>query len=139
VKYLQLPLAPAVPASETPAISNSYAFGNSDNDDIGYGEVDLMRTPTGAQYQYRYALEQSTGALGTDEIVHHNPVIQRTISYQDSINQQPVTLTWGYAHAPTTTTVTNPGGGVVIHTFNDPDQPHRLAKRRITIELDDIR
>jgi hypothetical protein len=72
LNYLQLPLAPTVPSNQTPPTWNSYVFGYSDDADGGYGEVDQVRMPSGAQYDYHYRLAILNSISDTENIAHYN-------------------------------------------------------------------
>ena len=91
LKYVQLPLAPAVPASQSPPVWNSYAFGYADDADDGYGEVDTVRTPTGATFRYRFD-QEGPGPVAAETIANDNTVRERRVS-QDG---QP-DLVWTYS------------------------------------------
>ena len=92
VKYVQLPLAPAVSVNETPPpVWNSYAFGYSDDSDGGFGEVDSVRLPTGAEYRYRYIGEGSGSGANWEFIAHNNAVRERRITATGSPD-----LVWTY-------------------------------------------
>lgn len=113
LKYLQLPLAPPVPASQTPPIWNSYAFGYADDDDDGYGEVDVVRTPTGATFHYRYLLEQGFPLVSSNMIVHGNLLVERRVSAPGQPD-----LLWTYTGgAGGSTTVTNPDLSQAVYWF----------------------
>ena len=101
VKYVQLPLLQAVASNDNPPVWNSYAFGYADDADGGYGEVDSMRTPTGALFQYRYMFEG--GVQDAMTIAGANPVRERKVTH-DGISD----LIWTYNGG----IITNPDGSV---------------------------
>jgi RHS repeat-associated protein len=109
LKYVQLPLELPVPVSETPPVWNSYAIGYADDADDGYGQVDSVRTPTGAVFQYRYDLEG--GTPGSYNIVHDTKVHERRISYDGGPD-----LVWTYTNGSA------PVGGAAIVTNPDSTQ-----------------
>lgn len=141
LKYVQLPLAAPVASTSTPAIWNSYAFGYADDtNDHGFGEVDSVRTPTGATFTYRYELE-NTITLAS-KISHENKVVTREVT-------QPGTstlLTWTYAGGGGGTTVTNPDTSTATYWWGPPhgnstlssgggvyqiDEPHGKVTKRL--------
>jgi RHS repeat-associated protein len=140
VKYVQLPLLPAVPSNDIPPVWNSYAFGYADDSDGGYGEVDSMRTPTGSIFQYRYLFEG--GLQDAMTIAAANSVRERKVSH-DGITD----LVWTYDGG----FITNPDGSVthywagpqgsfldsgVSGTFDTPvvyriDEPDGTVRKRV--------
>ena len=109
LKYVQLPLATPVPADQAPPVWNSYAFGYADDSNDGYGQVDYLRTPTGAVFQYRYTGEGGTS--NSADIAHEIKVRERRVS--DGLGPDLVWI-YGSGGVPAgiggATTVTNPDG-----------------------------
>jgi len=101
VKYVQLPLLPAVASDEIPPVWNSYAFGYADDADGGYGEVDAMRTPTGSLFQYRYLFEG--GVQDASTIAGANSIRERKVTHDGTTD-----LVWTYNGG----VITNPDGSV---------------------------
>jgi RHS repeat-associated protein len=132
VEYVQLPLLPAV-QDQPPPVSNSYAFGYSDNSfqDKGYGELDYIRTPTGAQYAYNYQLEGVAIAYA-DTIAHDNPLKDRKITH-DGVTD----LTTSYTFGVTASTFKNDIGGntspwQTVYTFNWKNNPSQWDSGLVT-------
>jgi RHS repeat-associated protein len=140
VKYVQLPLLPAVASNDIPPVWNSYAFGYADDADGGYGEVDSVRTPTGALFQYRYLYEG--GVQDALTIAGANSVRERKVTH-DGMSD----LVWTYNGG----IITNPDGSVtqywagplggyqdpgVVGNFQTPpvyriDEPDGTVRKRI--------
>jgi len=92
------------------AVWNSYAFGYSDDADLGYGEVDLVRTPSGSQFQFRYAWDGFGSNLDSGDIANGNPVRERKITH-DGITD----LIWTYSYGWDKTTIANPYGSQALY------------------------
>ena len=140
VKYVQLPLIPAVASNDVPPVWNSYEFMYADDDDGGYGEVDSMRTPTGSRFQYRYLFEG--GMQDAQTISGANPVRERKVTHDGMTD-----LVWTYNGG----VITNPDGSVtqywagplgsyldsgVLGNFETPvvyriDEPDGTVRKRV--------
>ena len=119
VQYIQLPLALAVPMPGPPATYNSYAFGYSDDDDEGFGQVDSIRTPGGAQYTYAWSLESASEPL-TTEIVHENRVTTKTLTHS-GLTGDALTWTFVRSSSPADLTVTAPTGAETVYDWDPAD------------------
>jgi len=140
VKYVQLPLLPAVASNDVPPVWNSYAFSYADDDDGGYGEVDSIRTPTGSLFQYRYLFEG--GVQDALTISGANPIRERKVTHDGMTD-----LVWTYNGG----VITNPDGSVtqywagplgsyldtgVLGNFETPvvyriDEPDGTVRKRV--------
>ena len=140
VKYVQLPLLPAVASNDVPPVWNSYEFMYADDDDGGYGEVDSMRTPTGSLFQYRYLFEG--GMQDAQTISGANPIRERKVTHDGMTD-----LVWTYNGG----VITNPDGSVtqywagplgsyldsgVLGNFETPvvyriDEPDGTVRKRV--------
>jgi RHS repeat-associated protein len=90
----------------------------------GWGELNSVTTPTGAQAQYQYQLDGQNGP-GFDytwDKVLRNQVTQKTLTYQQQYdgNSTPVTETWTYGLGQ----IINPDGGI-ISQWNDAQRNYR--------------
>jgi|GEM_PF-1439766 len=118
VKYIQLPLAGPVALGSAPLVYNSYEFGYWDNDPTqpegaGYGQLDYMRMPSGAEYHYLYEGETITSPyVETAMIAHGLNITRKTISYTEGSP-----LVWEFDRLGLTVNVTNPDGGKTKHTY----------------------
>ena len=114
VKYVQLPMANAVPATQEPPVWNSYAFTYTGDPD-GWGEINSLRTPSGMLVHYQW-YEYGPDGGGT---APEGKVAVRTITH-DGISD----LVWQYVgsagSAGTNTTVTNPDGSQTVYWYNPP-------------------
>jgi RHS repeat-associated protein len=95
----------------TPALF--YQFDYSTNADAGYGELDYMKTPYGAEITYRYFQENLFKTLAT---LLKNPVKSKTVTHDGQTDPA-----WQYQFNQGQSTITNPDGGVVTTYFYDPD------------------
>ncbi len=93
--------------------SSFYQFDYSTNADFGYGELDYMKTPYGAEVTYRYLQENQFKILTT---LLKNPVKSKTVTHDGQTDPA-----WQYQFNFTQSTITNPDGGVVTTYFYDPD------------------
>jgi len=95
----------------------------------GWGELNSVTTPTGAQAQYQYQLDgqNGPGLAYTWDIVLRNQITQKTLTYQQQYdgNSTPVTETWSYDLA--TGTIVNPDGGIVTQ-LNDAQRNYRTQQ-----------
>lgn len=123
------------PPPDPPKEWRSFEFRYSDNADQGFGEVDYVRVPSGAIFNYRYRLEGAFSS--TVWIAHKNGVSQKSITH-DLVTD----LTWTYTYNETTTIITNPDGGQTTYAFNDPINIHlwdRGLVNQITAPLGSVR
>jgi RHS repeat-associated protein len=93
--------------------ASSYVFGYSNDADSGYGELDLVQTPYGAQIHYRWSQEGQYKPLFAQL---KNPVKTKTLVH-DGVTEP----SWQFAYANTQSTITNPDGGVTTNYFYNPD------------------
>jgi RHS repeat-associated protein len=124
VKNIQLPLAPAVPLGQTPPAWNSYEFKYRGDEHSGYGQVDYVRVPSGARYEYEYNMDGAACQFACPEMIAtNNWVKKRTVTYiEKNENNQDVerTLTWTYDFGSlnsSSSTINNPDGGQIINYF----------------------
>jgi len=118
VRYIQTPIGGQTIQLGTAPPSNRrhefYEFSYSDNNDQGYGELDFVRTPMGAEYNYRYELE-GTGLApnlaGTNQIAQENRIYRKTIVDDTST---PSTLEWDFQYDWSWTNITNPDVGIIF-------------------------
>ena len=104
---------------------DTYRFEYSNDSDDGYGEVDRIQTPGGADYTYDYRLEGCSdvtdGCHRTEEILDSNGVTARNLS-----GTGVTSLQWTYTYDLTNfdTTVRNPDGGTTTYSYHDPRWVH---------------
>ena len=113
VKYIQLPPPQyrpnyPVPMGNAPPPELSYEFGYWDNSETvpgpGYGQLDHMRMPSGAEYDYKYFINSASG-FGADNIAGSISVSNKKITH-DSVSDMQWTYDYTYGDH---THVTNPG------------------------------
>ena len=104
----------AADSGSTPCCTPSY----------GWGELNAVTTPTGAQAQYQYLLDGQNGPgfEYTWDKVLRNQVTQKTLTYQQQYdgNSTPVSETWTYGLGQ----IINPDGGIVTQ-WNDAQRNYR--------------
>src|SRR5262249_43412380 len=102
----------------TPA--TTYSFSYSDNADQGFGELDYMKTPTGAEYRYRYRLEGTTLPTTVD-IAQFNNVTTKKITHDGLADD----FVWTYTFTNTASTITDTKTGAAsTHFFFDRQTPY---------------
>ncbi len=125
VDYVHLPSLdgsrPPLLGEGEPAVSKSYKFEYTDDQDDGYGEVDAIRTPSGAVYRYAYAgqgwgtLNLAELPLGVD-IVNRRAITKKEIYYTGGSEPD---LQWIYDRDGVPSSgriaITNPDKGVTSH------------------------
>jgi hypothetical protein len=125
VTDVQLPLTSSTDARGT---WNTYRFGYSDNADGGYGEIDFMRTPTGAQYDYSY-LYEGTATIDSTELASLNSVSRKSLLHDG------ITDSWTYTFTDTMSTITEiTTGAVTRHIYYDR-QAYPTTNRGLVIAL----
>ncbi len=97
-----------------------YEFGYSDISDLGFGELDFMKLPSGAEYHYHYFYENGDnypieGILSAENIALENRITQKTII--DNSVSPATNLSWSFQYDSQWTNITNPDGGHTIHYF----------------------
>jgi RHS repeat-associated protein len=98
VQNVQLP----APVPATPP--GPYQFGYSDDSVDGYGELNFMQTPSGAQYRYNYSLEGPlSNQPATRDILSYNSLTQKTISH-DGLSED---YKWTYGFGDNVSSVTD--------------------------------
>ena len=104
----------AADSGSTPCCTPSY----------GWGELNSVTTPTGAQAQYQYQLDGQDGPGWpyTWDNVLRNQVTQKTLTYQQQYDgtSTPISETWTYGLGQ----IINPDGGIVTQ-WNDPQRNYR--------------
>ena len=93
----------------------------------GWGELNSVTTPSGAQAQYQYQLDGQNGP-GLDylwDVVLKKRVTRKILTYQQQYdgNSTPVTETWNYNG----TSIVNPDGGTVTQ-FSDSQRNYRTVQ-----------
>lgn len=121
VRYIHIPLNNEAPVAlgTAPPGWKSYEFGYSDNSDLGYGELDFLRTPSGAQYAYRYRFEgtgQTPNYIYADNIALNNYITQKSITH-DGVTDLQWNLQYNMYASPRNTVVTNPDSGQMQYDF----------------------
>src|SRR5262249_29913832 len=102
----------------TPA--TTYSFSYSDNADQAFCELDNMKTPTGAEYRYRYRLEGTTLPTTVD-IAQFNNVTTKKITHDGLADD----FVWTYTFTNPSSTITDTKTGAAsTHFFFDRQTPY---------------
>jgi RHS repeat-associated protein len=115
VRYIQLPEAPA---SDDPPDWNSWAFRYAGDAEGGFGELNHLRTPDGARYDYTYRFQGTVPSSA--QLLHANGVATKRITH-DGITD----LVWALNYAAVSdsdfrTTVTQPDGAQTVYHYANP-------------------
>ena len=121
LKVVDHVILPSVPGQ---AAGLSYTFGynaGTTNPSVGWGEVNSVILPSGAQATYQYKLDNVTGSAATAPEVLKNSPTRKELTYQheyDDASTQ-VTEAWTYAidEPEGLSTITAPDGGITREHF----------------------
>ena len=99
VRYVQMPLADPIALDQIAAhkanplgvddpvpVYNSYKFAYSDYFDIGAGELDYIRTPSGSEYFYKYRYQGPSLVWPADMFVFKNTLVEREVAFNDGVD-----------------------------------------------------
>jgi RHS repeat-associated protein len=89
----------------------------------GWGEVNAVTLPSGAQSSYQYTMEQGTGSYL--DVLKNGPT-RKDLSYQKEYDNDisVATETWLYSLSPGASFITNPDGGVSKEYFLQTGQTY---------------
>lgn len=118
-----------LPNASGETAERAYVFGynvDAGASPRGWGEVNSVTLPTGAQAKYQYTMDGVTGMSATASKVLKSAVKRKDLIYQREYdgNAAQVTETWLYSiNQPVgTTTITAPDGGMTKQSFYSPSQ-----------------
>lgn len=88
----------------------------------GWGELTGMSLPSGAKVAYRYQLDESGGAVASNDVVR-NPISRRTLTYMEENDGKaaPVSEVKTYAIGSDSSVVTEPDGNPIYTRFVGTD------------------
>jgi YD repeat-containing protein len=116
VRYIQMPLLTPTSLGGQPVVYNSYEFQYSDANEIGSGEVNYVRTPSGANYSYVWSADGIPNVGSPDGIIK-NRVTSKLLQYTDE-NNNPRAYSWTHAYQnESLTIITGPGGLVTEYSY----------------------
>lgn len=86
----------------------------------GWGELNSITLPTGAQAIYSYAMDGPQQLVTSFNVLHNSPT-QKTLTYNQEYDgvSTPTTETWHYNIGPAGSFITGPDGGVSSEAFYD--------------------
>jgi RHS repeat-associated protein len=119
VRYIQMPLAAHTPLGGQPVVYNSYEFQYSDANEVGSGEVNYVRTPSGANYSYVWSVDgiQNVGSPDSPDGIIKNRVVSKLLHYTGD-NCNPCTYSWTHQYEnESLTRITGPGGLVTEYSY----------------------
>ncbi len=113
-----------LPSASGQATELSYTFGynaSTINPSVGWGEVNSVTLPSGAQTTYQYKLDNVTGMTVNAPAVLKNYPTRKELTYQQEYDgaSTPVTEAWTYAidEPEGLSTITAPDGGITREHF----------------------
>ena len=88
----------------------------------GFGEVKQIKLPSGAYADYKYELDGLGATVTSWQTVMHNPITEKTLTYQTIYDGVPETKTekWIYNIGRAGSTITNPDGSFNGASYSDP-------------------
>lgn len=92
-----------------------YSFGYSGTATGGWGELNDVTLPSGANVHYSYYNETHVKVLGQ---AAENPLLQKTLKWTDEADSSVRTETTSYSFYETSSVITQPDGGVVTNWFD---------------------
>jgi len=106
----------------------SYTFGyaaDNSNPSLGWGEINSVTLPSGAQTTYAYPLDGQYDSVGSGTVINYNMVMRKNLTYQREYDgsSSPITETWTYNYVTSGTLtpyteVTGPDGGKARDYFD---------------------
>lgn len=110
----------------------AYTFGynpGTTTPSSGWGEINLITLPTGAQASYLYEQDATMTPLANCRDVLDNSPATKTLSYQNSYDNATTTATeqWGYSIGNSASVVVHPDGGIVTQLYGDTTSNSKYA------------